>query len=373
MKNFNLLQVVPSLNSGGVEQGTLDLAKGLVEKGYKSFAASSGGKLVLKLEKYNSKHFTLPLNSKNIFTIFLNIRRLKKIINQNNINIVHVRSRAPAWTVSYCKSKNVKTVSTYHNIYGHENFIKKKYNQGLARSDKIIAISKYVKDSIVKLYNINPDHITVIHRGIDTNFFDPNILSNEDTLDFMERNLIPLDKKIILFPARLTEWKGQLQFIDLLKKIENKNIYCLFVGDDKNVSYSKKLIQKINNNKLGHICKILGNQINMPLIYKIAHIVVSAPLKGEGFGRTISESMAMRKLVIAYDFGGVAEQIKNLPEISHVSSQNQEELLNKIHHAINLSNSEYNNITSVYKEIILKNFTKQQMINKTINLYKSIL
>ena len=102
MKNFNLLQVVPSLNSGGVEQGTLDLAKGLVEKGYKSFAASSGGKLVLKLEKYNSKHFTLPLNSKNIFTIFLNIRRLKKIINQNNINIVHVRSRAPAWTVSYC-------------------------------------------------------------------------------------------------------------------------------------------------------------------------------------------------------------------------------------------------------------------------------
>ena len=117
MKNLNLLQIVPSLESGGVEQGTVDIAKGLIDNGYNSFVASNGGRMVHILEKYKAKHFKLPLHSKNPITIFLNIFKLKKIIANNNINIMHVRSRAPAWSASFCKSNTTKLVSTFHNIY----------------------------------------------------------------------------------------------------------------------------------------------------------------------------------------------------------------------------------------------------------------
>ena len=372
MENFNLLQIVPSLESGGVEQGTIDLAIGLNDYGYKSYVTSNGGSMVSILERNNIKHFKLPVHSKNILTMYLNIWRLKKIIIENNINIMHVRSRAPAWSAFFCKPKNVKLISTFHNIYGHQNILKKKYNKGLAKGEHIIAISTYVKKSIMKHYNIKPESITVIHRGIDINFFNPNNISDENVINFMNKNMIPFDKKIILFPGRLSGWKGQLQFVDIIKQIENKNIFCIFAGDEKNINYSKKLIQKINNNNLGKICKILSNQKNMPLIYKLSHIVVSAPLQGEGFGRIISESMAMRKLIIAYDFGGAKEQMMSLPEINRVSSLNKEELLNKIMQAIEVDNSEYNNLTKSYQEIVLKKFTKKQMIDKTIKLYKSL-
>ena len=125
-------------------------------------------------------------------------------------------------------------------------------------------------------------------------------------------------------------------------------------------------------NNLEHICKILGNQQNMPLIYKLSNIVISAPLKAEGFGRIITEAMAMKKLVIAYDFGGVKEQIKGLPEINRVTPLSKNELLNKIKQAIQIEEEEYTNLTNQYDTIILENFTKKQMIDKTINLYKSL-
>ncbi len=179
MKNFILLQIVPSLDSGGVEQGTIDLAKGLIKNGYESFVVSNGGEMLRILERYKITHFKLPVHSKNLITMYLNIWRLKNIINKNNINIIHVRSRAPAWSAFFCKSKKTKLISTFHNIYGHQNIIKKKYNESLAKSDKIIAISEYVKKSIIKIYNIEPKKITVIHRGIDLNFFDLYNLKDE--------------------------------------------------------------------------------------------------------------------------------------------------------------------------------------------------
>lgn len=372
MKDFNLLQIIPELNSGGAEQATIDVAKSIGSLGNKSIIVSNGGRMVPLLKKHNIKHYKIPVHSKNILTIFLNIFKLRKIIKIHNINIVHVRSRAPAWSALFCKSKKIKLVSTFHNIYGNENFFKKKYNKGLSKSDKIIAISQYVKKSIIKIYDIDSKNITVIPRGIDVDYFDSNNIKNDQIIKFMEHNLIPLDKKIILFPGRLTQWKGQIEFLNILKDIKNKNIFCLFVGDDKNKKYALKLKNAIIKNNLSHLCRILGNQENMPLVYKLSHLVISAPLKGEGFGRIIAESMAMQKIIIAYDYGGATEQIKDLEEINRVTPLDQEDLLKKILKIVNINRKESNNLVNLERDIVLKKFTKKQMIDKTIKLYNSL-
>jgi len=372
MKDFILLQILPSLNSGGVEQGTIDLANSLKNFGYRSFVASNGGRMVPFLKKNNIKHFNVPLHSKNPFVMFLNIWRLKKIIKKNAINVIHVRSRAPAWTALFCKKNNIKLISTFHNIYGHSNIFKKKYNQGLAKSDKIIAISKFVKNSITKIYKISPKKIVVIQRGIDLNYFNSKNILEQETVKFMKKHLIPLDKKIILFPGRYSDWKGQLKFIEVISKINDKNLFFLFVGDDKNKNYLKKIHNKIELYKLGSDCRLLGMQENMPLIYKLSSIIVSAPTKPEGFGRIVTEAMAMKKFVIAYNYGGVEEQIINLPEICKVTPKDQNELIKKIKEAVNISKVKHKNITDQSYEFTTNHFDKKKMINKTINFYRSI-
>ena len=171
MKELRLLQVVPSLESGGVEQGTIDLANYIAKQGFKSIVVSNGGRMLPFLNLKEVQHFKLPVHSKNPLIIFKNIKKIKKIILNNNINLVHVRSRAPSWSVRFASKNICRSVSTFHNVYGHQNLFKRYYNKGLSKVDKIIAISEFVKNSISNIYKINNKKITVIHRGIDTNLF----------------------------------------------------------------------------------------------------------------------------------------------------------------------------------------------------------
>ena len=172
MKKFNLMQIVPSLQSGGVEQGTIDVANYLASLKIQNNISSNGGKMVSYLDNKFVRHNLIPVNSKNFFLMPFVANKINRIINKESINILHFRSRAPAWLLPYINKKNLKTVSTFHNIYGNENIFKKFYNKQLSRVNEIIAISDYVKKEIIKIYNIKPEKITVINRGIDTNFFD---------------------------------------------------------------------------------------------------------------------------------------------------------------------------------------------------------
>ena len=155
MKDLKLLQIVPSLESGGVEQGTVDVANYLASKRLNSFIISNGGKMLMQLDKKYVHHINLPLYSINIFTMFNKAKKIQNIIKNNNINLVHVRSRGPAWIVKFILNKKFKTVSTFHNVYGHQNFVKRYYNKALCKVDNIVAISEYVKSSIIDIYKIN--------------------------------------------------------------------------------------------------------------------------------------------------------------------------------------------------------------------------
>ena len=375
MKNLNLLQIVPSLESGGVEQGTIDVANFIAKNDISSYIVSNGGNLLKLLNHQKVFHFQLPVHSKNFLKMPYVARQLNNIILENNINIVHVRSRAPSWLLQFIRNKKFISVSSFHNVYGTNNIIKIMYNKGLTKVNYIIAISNFVKSQIIKKYNINDEKITVINRGIDTNFFNPERIDENEFASFLLKYDIPNDKKIILYPGRLTNWKGQINFLQILESYKNENIICYFVGDDKNISYSSKLIKEINQRKLMHICRILGNlsRENIRNIYKCADLVVSAPLSPEGFGRTIGESLAMKKIILSYDYGGARDQLTGLSDIYKVKPNDNLQMRKKIDQVLNLPREYINNLGSVSRKHVMEKFSLETMLLQYLSFYKKIL
>ena len=374
MKKFNLMQVVPSLQSGGVEQGTIDVANFLAETEINNYIASGGGQMLSYLSKRYVKHYTIPVYSKNFLKMPIVAKKINSIIKENNINILHIRSRAPAWLLPFIDKKNLTTVSTFHNVYGHQNTIKKLYNKGLAKTDYIVAISKYVKEEIVEHYNINQKKIIVINNGIDTDFYDAKINEEINFINFIKRKNILSDKKIILYPGRLTEWKGQLEFLNIVEKLKDSPYIFYFVGDDKNIIYTKKLTNEIRKKNLNYNCRILGHldKNELKMMYHCSDLVISSPLKAEGFGRIISESLAMKKMIVAYNFGGVNNQLEGLDDIYKINPHNHEELKKRIQLIISSSSENFNKLKQSGREHIVRYFSKKQMLEKYFNLYQGI-
>ena len=373
MSPFNVVQIIPELKSGGVERGTIDVANYLSNLKIHNHIISNGGFLEKELNYNFTNHLKLPVHSKN-FLLFPKIAsKIDKYIKEKNINLVHVRSRAPAWLVNILNKDKIKTISTFHNVYSGNFFLKKLYNQGLAKTDNIVAISNYVKSEIIKKYNISNKKITVINRGVDNVFFDGNV-SNHDVKNFKEKFQIKKNLKIELFPGRLTEWKGQLEFIHIAKKLSKHNIFTYFVGDSKNTSYTKKLHKKIIENQLSENCKILGNlsQKDLKIMYFISSIIVSFPKRPEGFGRIISESLSMKKLVLAFNFGGVQDQLYNLDSIYKVDPLRYHNLDIKILDLINLNSEKVYNLKEIGRNHVNKYFSKKQMVEKYKNYYESL-
>ena len=276
--------------------------------------------------------------------------------------------------MTHINKNNLKTVSTFHNVYGQENFLKKIYNKKLANSDFIVAISDFVRGEIIKNYKIDPIKITVINRGIDTSFYDANI-NFENLSNFFKKFYIPIDKKIILYPGRLTGWKGQLEFLNIIEAFRDEPYYFYFVGDDKNINFTKKLIKEINKKNLNYCCKILGHleKDDLKMFYHCSDLVISMPLKAEGFGRVVSETLSMKKIIIAYNIGGVKNQLANLDDIYKIHSREPYELINKIKLIIDKPPSYFDALKDNSREEVIKNFSKQQMLKKYVNLYQSIL
>jgi glycosyltransferase involved in cell wall biosynthesis len=372
MSSFNLVQIVPSLDSGGVERGTVDVANFLAEKKIKNFIITSGGKMIKELDERFIHVHQLPVASKNFFSYPLIARKINQFIKANNINILHVRSRGPAWIINLIAKNNIKTIATFHNVYGGNSYLKKMYNKGLSKMDHLVAISEYVKETIIKKYDLPPNNISVINRGVDTEYFNqPLDVGIRDNI--LKTHQIDTAKKIILFPARITSWKGQLEFIDVIKKIDTQDILVLFAGDTKNKSYTKLVRDKIKQNNLQGICKILGsvNQDEMRSLYQVTDLSVSFPLRAEGFGRTVSESLYSKTAVLAFDYGGVKNQLANLSGIFKVKPQDFEVLPTKIEKLLSLSEVEKKEALEGVQSVIESNFSKINMVKQYLKLYES--
>ena len=372
MSSFNVVQVIPAMESGGVERGTIDVANYLAELKIHNSIISNGGSLESELNREFIDHFKLPVHSKNPLVYFNLARKIQKYIQIKKINLVHVRSRVPAWIVNMINKKNFKSIATFHNVFSGDFFLKKMYNEGLTKMDYIISISDFVKNEIIKKYKINPQKVSTINRGVDTDYFIDQV-SDKDLHNFLIKFNIYREKKIILYPARLAAWKGQIDILEVAKKVAKDNVIFYFVGDTKNTSLSNLLENKISNMNLKNTCKILGNLTTkeLKIMYFISDLILSTPNRPEGFGRTISEALSMKRMILAFNYGGVKDQLNKLDSIYKAEPLNYKTLDQKIKIILSLSEEEKNNLSKKGREHVVKFFSKKEMVYNYKNFYES--
>ena len=375
----NILYVIPEMTSGGVEVTMLELAKkNFEEQKINMFLLTSGGNMLLKLKSYGVKCITeLNVKTKNPFIIKSNIKKIEKIILENNIDIVQVESRAPAWSCYYaCKHLNVPMISTINGLYNSSNFFKRFYNSAIFKANPIIVVSNYTKEYILKYYKKyiytkkSRKDVEIIYRTIDTNIYNTDNVSVNRILELQKKLNIQEDKKIITLPARFSKQKGQDYFLKVLKYLDRNDYVCLLVGDIKKkpkyVKYIEKLIYKYD---LQRNVKIFNTISDMPALYKISNIVISSSIKPESFGRVAIETQSMKKIFIGTNIGGTLETVIN-DETGFLAPYNDikgfAEILNKV---MDLNEDEQSKITEKARKSVEDNFTIDKMYNSLVNIY----
>ncbi len=379
---LKVLQVIPKLGYGGAETGCYDLAHYLSENKCSSYIVTSGGDLIKYINKKKVKLIRLPVHSKNPILIFFNSIILVFIILFYQISIVHVRSRAPAWSCLLAtKITRRKFVTTFHGTYNFSNPIKKFYNSVMTRSDLIIAGSNFIFSHI----NINyPKYLNkkkkflVIFRGINVDYYDPTTILESDENKLISNWKLKKDKKIILMPGRLTAWKGQKIFIEALdlvnKELGYEAFYAIILGSDQGRNiYTKKIKRLTEQYRLTNQLKFIDHCKDMSLAYKVSDLVVSASIEPEAFGRVAVEAQSMQKPIIASNIGGSIETIINDKTGFLFESGNPVALSKKIIEVLNLDESTLKSMGNEGRKNVIKKFNVEKMCFSTYLEYKKLL
>lgn len=375
IKNYSVLQVLPHLNSGGLVSGAVEISKALQKAGMTSFVASEGGRREREITREGAKVIKLSLGSKNPLTIILNSYKLSKIIKKYKINIIHARSRAPAWSAYFAAKKmGIPFVTTFHGTYSIKNNFKNKYNSVMVRGDRVIAISKFINNHILSNYNIVKEKLVTIHRGIDIDNFDYLKVSNERLIAFSKKFNIPEDIFVVLLPGRITRWKGHTLLIEAIAMLERPDIMCLFVGDIQGrKKYFKELQLLIDKFNQKNNFRIINNQIDMAAIYKLADIVVSASLDPEAFGRVVAEAQAMGRPTLVANHGGSPEIIIDGVTGWLFKPGDAIDLADKINKALSLRQDDRKKMAINAIERTKLNFNNEMMCVKTLKVYEELV
>jgi glycosyltransferase involved in cell wall biosynthesis len=307
-----VLQVLPALGTaGGVERGTVDVAKALVAAGWRALVASQGGPLVRELERAGAQHVTLPLASKSPVVMMKNVGRLRALIAEQAIDIVHARSRAPAWSAeAAAKRAGAHFLTTFHGTYSFGLPVKRLYNAVMTRGERVIAISDFIAEHMVQNYEVDPDRIRVIHRGVDIHQFDPARVSPERIIALASQWRVPEERHIVLMPGRLSTWKGQEVLIQALAHLRRKDLFAIMVGVGAGSSKLREEIEgAIVRAGLEESIRLINECRDMPAAYRLADTVVAPSTRPEAFGRVAVEAQAMGRPIIASDHGGARETI----------------------------------------------------------------
>ena len=379
---INVLQVIPKLGYGGAETGCYDIAHYLAEKNCGSFIATSSGELLRYIKEKKVNIFKLPVHSKNPILIIFNTIILSILIIFKNINIVHARSRAPAWACYFaCILTNRIFVTTFHGTYNFKSTIKKFYNSIMLRSKLTIAGSNFIFNHINENYSEylnNKKKLRVIFRGINIDYFNQKNISILKQEKLKEEWGLSPEKFIILMPGRLTTWKGQEKFIESLNiLIEDYNITnfeAILLGSDQGRTvYKKKLINLVERYNLNKKIKFINHCKEMPLAYSLADVVVSASIEPEAFGRVAVEAQSMSKPIIASNIGGSKETILNKKSGFLYKFDDPRELAKSLNTVIQLTQEELKSMGNEGRKNITKKFDVETMCDTNLNEYKKIL
>tara|TARA_B100000579_G_scaffold127630_1_gene102916 strand:+ start:670 stop:1827 length:1158 start_codon:yes stop_codon:yes gene_type:complete len=379
---IKVLQVIPKLGYGGAETGCYDLAHFLSEKDCKSYIVTSGGPLLKFIKKNKVKVIRLPVQSKNPILILINAILLSLIILFLKINIVHARSRAPAWSCLFsCFLTGRKFVTTFHGTYNFTNKIKKFYNSVMVRSDLVIAGSNFIFDHIHKNYNEllkKNKRVLVIFRGINTEYFSNSTVTSEKVNKLNTDLNLNTETFKILLPGRLTRWKGQEMFLESLNLLRTKyaknNFQSIILGSHQGRKvYFKKLLSMVEKYQLKKNVIFLSNFKEMPVIYYISDVIVSSSIEPEAFGRIAVEAQSMQKLIVASDFGGSKETIIDGKTGFLFKNGNPDSLAEYLNNVIEMDKDKLQSIGNEGRKNVLHKFDVEKMCQSTFTEYKKLL
>ena len=379
---LNVLQVIPKLGYGGAETGCYDIAHFLPENGCGSFIATSGGELIKFVKKDKVKLFRLPVHSKNPILILLNTLILIFYIIIFKINIIHARSRAPAWSCYFASLITRRVfVTTFHGTYNFKSNLKKFYNSIMLRAKLTIAGSNFIFGHINENYNeyLNKEKkLRVIFRGINIDYYNPKNISVLKQEKLKQEWGLTSNKFTIILPGRLTYWKGQEKFIEslniLIEDYNVNNFQTIILGSDQGRKvYSKKLVNLVQRYSLNKKVKFISHCKEMPLAYSLADVVVSASIEPEAFGRVSVEAQSMGKPIIASNIGGSKETIINKKTGFLYKHDDPRELAKILNTVIQLSPDELKSIGNEGRKNITKKFDVETMCQSNLKEYRRLI
>ena len=374
---MKILQILPALGQGGVERGTIEIAQALTAAGIPSGVVSAGGPMTHALEELGVRHYTLPTNSKNPFVLAKNAGAIAKIAATEGYTLMHVRSRAPAWSVKWASREcGVPWMATFHGVYGlSPRCLKLPYNRVMLQGVRTIAVSDYVRRHILENYEVDSTKVVRIHRGADVNVFRPDAVSAEDALakKTKQYHFAP-DIPVITLPGRLTRWKGQEVFLEAVRLMRHKRVGLLFLGSDQGrVDYSDRLREMASSlpNETQVVFRDHSREIER--VYALSEIVVNASTaQPEAFGRTIPEAQAMGCLVLGTAHGGACETIEDGVTGFLVPPGDAVAMARRLDEMLDMSTEAKAKMREAAIASVRNNFSVAKMCERTLELYRSL-
>lgn len=375
-KPLTVLQVLPRLDLGGVERGTLEIARAIVAAGGRALVASEGGRLASRLASVGGELIEAPMASKNPLVMAANVRRLTRLIRAEQVDVVHARSRAPAWSAWLAARRvGVPFVTTWHGSYGAGTRLKRLYNAVMGRGRPVIAISDFIAEMVRDRYGVPPDAIVTIPRGADTDAFAEEVVSAERTITLARSwGIVEDPRPVLLLPGRLSRWKGQNDFVEaaaLLRARRGPDFLAIILGEGSG-DMAEVLLERARTLGALDVVKVLPATDDMPAAYKLAAVVVSASTEPEAFGRVAVEAQAMGRPVIASNHGGARETVEHGRTGWLYEPGNAGALAEAMHAALSLEGWERAHMGMAGRARVASRFTVEAMQRATLAVYEQV-
>jgi glycosyltransferase involved in cell wall biosynthesis len=370
-----VLQVLPALDGGGVERGTVEITAAIARAGGRPVVASAGGRLVASVERAGGKHLALPLDSRNPWRVWRNAAALEKVIAAERVDIVHARSRAPAWSAWLAARRTgVRFVTTYHAPYGEDFAFKRRYNAVMAKGDIVIAISHFIAGLLAGRHGVPDARIRVIPRGVDPALFDPARVARDRMARLAAQWRVPDGMPTVMLPGRLTRWKGQAVLVEALARMRRRDACVVLVGGDQGrTKYSAELAALAERLGVGARVRLVGHCDDMPAAFMLSDVVVSASTAPEGFGRVVIEAQAMARVVVGSDHGGAAETIAHGATGFRVPPADPDALAAALDAALDMAEDDRAAIGAAARAAVSARYTVAAMQAATIEVYREVL
>lgn len=380
-----ILQIIPDLDAGGAERTAVDIAKGLTDVGARALVATEGGRLVAELQAKGGVWLPFPAASKNPLAMALNVRKLMLLCRHEGVELIHARSRAPAWVaLAAARRLGLPFVTTYHGSYATRSAVKTLYNSVMARGDVVIANSAYTAELILAKHGFARDRIRVVNRGTNFAAFAPHAVAPERIQALRRAWGIEGHQRIVLLPGRLTNWKGQRVLIEaarILRDGGDTDTAFILAGDAQGRDgYVKELDQLIAKAGLEGRVKRVGHCTDMPAALLAAAVVTVPSTEPEAFGRVAVEAQAMGTPVVVSDLGAVPETVLAPPQVSpaertgwRVPPGDAAALAAALESALSLRPSARDNLAGRARQHVERHFSLESMVSETLDVYCALL